>query len=84
MTTMYEVCFCGRVGELADREPVVLDSGPGLRCPACGDVDELRTLSETLRLELWTDARERDLSAPAAVPVPSGRWGRRGTGSPPR
>lgn len=66
--TWTEACFCGRYGALTDREPVVTERGPALRCPVCGDLDHLTEMSESLRLEVWTDAKEREL---AAVP----QWG---------
>ena len=37
-----EVCFCGREGEIVDREPVYLGDGEwGLACPDCGHLDRL-------------------------------------------
>ena len=49
---MREVCFCGRIGEVEDREPVTTATGaPALRCPeeACGHIDRLEWLSEETR-----------------------------------
>lgn len=57
---MTEVCFCGRTGDLTDRIPIVDGDGPALQCPDCGHVDRLRVFGETVRLRLWTRARERD------------------------
>lgn len=50
---MREVCYCGRVGELENRE-IVLDGGdgsPALRCPgeACGPLDGLMWLPADAR-----------------------------------
>ena len=48
---MRESCFCGRSGELEDREPV-LDTEARwlLRCPDCGHLDDLRWLTEEAAL----------------------------------
>lgn len=59
---MEESCFCGRMGEVEDREPVLNGDGSrALRCPseACGHVDDLRWLSEEDRLLLWEKAVRR-------------------------
>jgi hypothetical protein len=55
---MRESCFCGRRGELQDREPV-LDAGGRwlLRCPTCGHLDDLEWLTEEAGLMLWGEAR---------------------------
>jgi hypothetical protein len=64
-TTMArESCFCGRVGELEDRELVYAGDGEwGLGCPMCGHLDRLEAWSEAARA--WTLAeaarRQRDL-----------------------
>ena len=43
-----EICFCGWVGELEDRDLIYTDDGGwGLGCPMCGRLD---------RLEAWSDA----------------------------
>ncbi len=52
---MKESCFCGRTGEVEDREPVLNRDGRRVfRCPgeAYGRVDDLRWLSEEARLLL--------------------------------
>jgi hypothetical protein len=37
---MLESCYCGRTGEIEDREPVVTgDAGRALRCPDCGQLE---------------------------------------------
>jgi len=43
-----EICFCGWIGELEDRDLIYTDDGDwGLGCPMCGRLD---------RLEAWSDA----------------------------
>lgn len=43
---MREVCYCGRVGAVEDREPASDESGGwALRCPSRGQVDYLDWLS---------------------------------------
>jgi hypothetical protein len=59
---MKEACYCGRVGEIEDREPIVLDGGIwALRCPgdACGHGDRLAWLPEEAAFLLWGEARRR-------------------------
>ena len=58
---MREVSFCGRVGEIEDREPVVADGGPALRCPseACGHLDRLDWLPEEARRHAFEEAERR-------------------------
>jgi hypothetical protein len=57
---MRESCFCGRSGELEDREPI-LDAKVvwALRCPDCGHLDYLNWLSEEAALLVWGEARRR-------------------------
>ena len=57
---MLESCFCGRNGELEDREPV-LDSGARwlLRCSSCGHLDDLTWLAEETALLIWGEAVDR-------------------------
>ncbi len=46
---MQEACYCGRVGEVEDREPVTdADGREALRCPseACGHLDHLSWLRD--------------------------------------
>jgi len=48
-----EICFCGWVGEVEDREPVYVGDGEwGLGCPMCGHLDRLEAWSEAARS--WT------------------------------
>jgi hypothetical protein len=57
---MQEVCFCGRSGDVRDREPIVDDDGRrGLRCLGCGHLDYLQWLGEESGLLLWSEARHR-------------------------
>jgi hypothetical protein len=57
---MLESCFCGRSGELEDREPVLDAGGRGLlRCPDCGHLDDLAWLSEETALLTWGEAVDR-------------------------
>ena len=43
---MRETCYCGRTGDLEDREPVYLGDGEhALRCPGCGHLDDLSWLN---------------------------------------
>lgn len=57
---MREICFCGRSGEVEDREPVPLEGGEaGLRCPDCGHTDPVRWLSGESRTEIFEEAGER-------------------------
>lgn len=55
-----EICFCGRVGELEDREPVYAGDGDwGLRCPVCGRLDRLEAWSEAARAATLAEAARR-------------------------
>lgn len=54
---MLESCYCGRTGEVEDREPVVDDDGRRvLRCPDCGHLDHLSWLPEHARLQMFEKA----------------------------
>jgi hypothetical protein len=55
-----EICFCGWVGEVEDREPVYAGAGEwGLRCPMCGHVDRLEDWSEAARAWTLAEAARR-------------------------
>lgn len=42
---MKESCYCGRTGDVEDREPILDGGGRSfLRCPDCGHVDYLEWL----------------------------------------
>jgi diadenosine tetraphosphatase ApaH/serine/threonine PP2A family protein phosphatase len=57
---MRESCFCGRSGELEDREPALGAGGLWvLRCPGCGHLDDLGWLTEEAALMVWGEARRR-------------------------
>jgi hypothetical protein len=59
---MRETCFCGRIGEVEDREPVTTATGePALRCPdeACVHTDPLQWLPEQARRLLLEEAARR-------------------------
>lgn len=58
---MLESCYCGRTGEIEDREPVVADDGRhALRCPdeACGHLEHLQWLPEEARRTVF-DGKHR-------------------------
>lgn len=69
---MREACYCGRTGEIADREPVFGGNGrPALRCPdeACSHLEYLEWLPEAGRNAIFAEAVRRSdqrKSAPAA------------------
>jgi hypothetical protein len=78
-----EICFCGWVGELEDREPVYAGDGEwGLGCPMCGHLDRLEAWSEAARsctlaeaawrrestLELRSDREQQKEPPQAAAP----------------
>jgi hypothetical protein len=55
---MKESCYCGRTGDVEDREPVLDGEGKwALRCPNCGHLDYLAWLSEEAGLLLWGEVR---------------------------
>ncbi len=57
---MKESCFCGRFGEVEDREPVLDAKGRwALRCPGCGHLDRLVWLPEEAGFLLWGEAKRR-------------------------
>lgn len=67
---MREVCYCGRTGEIEDREPVIDGEGGALRCPNedCGHLDHLLWLSpENRRLVMEAAEHRSALRGPAAA-----------------
>ncbi|HEU5327414.1 MAG: hypothetical protein ACTHNK_07105 [Thermomicrobiales bacterium] len=65
---MRETCFCGRTGDIADREPVYLGDGEwGLTCPDCGHLDRLELFPEETRTFLLNEARERRHGQPPSA-----------------
>ena len=67
---MREACFCGRIGEVEDREPVYTGDGEwGLACPEYGHLDCLPWLPEERRRQTLREAaRRRDAGTSAAAP----------------
>jgi len=62
-----ESCYCGRVGESEDREPVLRDGRTeALRCPRCGHLDPLPCLDADARLKMFEEAERRSLERLAA------------------
>ena len=61
---MRESCYCGRTGEIEDREPVAKDDGGhALRCPGCGHMDRLDWLPEEAGRQVFEKAERRHPSA---------------------
>ena len=59
---MREVCYCGRNGDVEDREPIRDGSGEqALMCPECGSVDYLHWLPEMSRRLALEEAERRQL-----------------------
>ena len=57
---MLESCYCGRTGEIEDREPVTTEDGErALGCPDCGHLNRLDWLSEETRRHVYEEARRR-------------------------
>jgi hypothetical protein len=58
---MQEACFCGRVGQVEDRELVVVEGKETLRCPdeACGHLEYLGWLPEDARKLVVEEAARR-------------------------
>lgn len=61
---MRESCYCGRTGEISNREPVATsDGGQALRCPDCGHLDRLDWLPEDARRYVFEEAECRQTMA---------------------
>jgi len=58
-----EACYCGRVGEVEDREPAYGGAGrvEALRCPRCGHLDPLPQLDADDRRAVYEEAERRAL-----------------------
>jgi len=51
---MIEVCYCGRTGNIEDREPILSSHGrQSLRCPYCGHLDSLDWLAPDARQRVF-------------------------------
>ena len=65
---MRESCYCGRVGEVEDRHPVLRDGRTeALRCPRCGHLDPLPWLDAAARHSLFVEVERRSLERLAEV-----------------
>ena len=61
---MRETCYCGRTGEIDDREPVATSDGnEALRCPDCGHLDRLEWLPEEARRHVFEEVERRQPKA---------------------
>ena len=59
---MRESCYCGRVGEVEDREPVYEGARvEALRCPRCGHLDPLPQFDDDARRGVFDEAERRSL-----------------------
>jgi hypothetical protein len=57
---MRESCYCGRTGEIEDREPIATEAGGrALRCPDCGHLDRLDWPPEEARRHVFEQAGRR-------------------------
>jgi hypothetical protein len=57
-----ESCYCGRVGEVEDREPVWRDGRTeAFRCRRCGHLDALPYLDAAARRSVFEEAGRRSL-----------------------
>lgn len=57
---MQEACYCGRVDEIENREPVRgADGKDALLCPECGSVDYLDWLPDHSRRLVLQEAQQR-------------------------
>ena len=62
VSEVLESCYCGRTGEIEDREPVATDAGKrALRCPNCGHLDRLDWLPEKTRRRAFEAAKRGQL-----------------------
>jgi hypothetical protein len=69
---MHEVCFCGRTGALAEREPIYLGDGDwGLAGPRCGHLDRLDSWPPATRAALVAEAWRRREAVGAADTPPA-------------
>jgi hypothetical protein len=67
---MVEACFCGRVGDLTEREVAPLsDGGQGLVCPECGHLDRLLWLPVTRAADVFAEAAMRQAHRQPLIPL---------------
>jgi hypothetical protein len=67
---MKEVCFCGNVDDLENREPVLdRDGEQALQCSGCGHLDYLRWLPNDIRLLVLEDEFNLDPARYAERPL---------------
>jgi hypothetical protein len=66
---MQEVRYCGQMGEVEDRQPVLEGDEKALRCPHCGHLDHLSWLPEDARPAVFQEAARRSArrGSPAAA-----------------
>jgi len=64
---MLETCYCGRTGELEDRNLVSDDDGrEALECPGCGHLDHLSWLQDPKGVFAEARRRAAERRVPAA------------------
>jgi hypothetical protein len=64
VSKMLEACYCGRTGEIEDREPAATGDGVrALRCPDCGHLVRLEWLPEEARRHAFNEAERRQARA---------------------
>jgi hypothetical protein len=66
---MQEVCYCGRSGDIEQRNHVIDGDGrEALECPECGHLDHLSWLPEDTRARLFAETKRlaQERRAPAA------------------
>ena len=59
---MQQACYCGRVGQIEELQPILLDAAGGeraLRCTCCGYVDYLQWLSKEAQELVFEEAERR-------------------------
>ncbi len=60
---MREVCYCGRSGDVEDRDPVWAEGDrEALRCPVCGHLDYLPQLDDHSRRLVLGESEKRYLA----------------------
>ena len=65
---MREFCYCGRYGDIEDRDLVFgLKGDIGLRCPRCGHVGALGWQSPQEQAAVWTEIQRRQTAALAPL-----------------